>query len=316
MTLESLFKHFEKIIIDYRQCGFFFAFGNFLWFIRNKIPIKVYNAIQMKKHSIVEKKIIKTLEKELIKLPCIEQKRHSFAIAPIWVCWLQGEKKMPQIPQICLERIRKFSGSHPVKLITLDNYNEFVNLPQTITKLFKDKKICMAHFADILRTYLLYNYGGCWIDSTIYLTAPLDEKIFNYDFYSIKYNPNDNFYITQCRWSNFFMCCKPGNIIMGYTLNMFYKYLEVKQSFIDYFMMDYFMDITIQHSIIAKKQIENVPINNEKVLSLSKIINEMYNEDDFQELCRTTKIHKLSWRCSTNNVAEYTYLSHIIKQDV
>ena len=44
--------------------------------------------------------------------------------APIWVCWWQGEKQMPELVKQCYKLLKKYSGTHPVKLLTKNNYQE------------------------------------------------------------------------------------------------------------------------------------------------------------------------------------------------
>ena len=38
----------------------------------------------------------------------------------------------------------------------------------------------MAHLADLIRSKLLYQYGGIWCDATMYMTDFFDENIYEY----------------------------------------------------------------------------------------------------------------------------------------
>lgn len=40
-----------------------------------------------------------------------------------------------------------------------------------------------AHYVDICRVELLYEYGGYWLDSTCFVTAPIPEWICRQDFF-------------------------------------------------------------------------------------------------------------------------------------
>ena len=46
------------------------------------------------------------------------------ATSPIWVCWWQGEKKMPDIVKVCYSSICRHADNHPVILITEKNFQE------------------------------------------------------------------------------------------------------------------------------------------------------------------------------------------------
>ena len=45
------------------------------------------------------------------------------ATSPIWVCWWQGEKKMPDIVKVCYSSICRHADNHPVILITEKNFH-------------------------------------------------------------------------------------------------------------------------------------------------------------------------------------------------
>ena len=46
--------------------------------------------------------------------------------APIWVCWWQGEEQMPELVKQCYKLLKRYSGRHPVKLLTKDNYQKYI----------------------------------------------------------------------------------------------------------------------------------------------------------------------------------------------
>ena len=49
--------------------------------------------------------------------------------APVWVCWWTGEETAPLLVRQCIKSIRKNAGTHPVHLITKDNYRDFLEIP-------------------------------------------------------------------------------------------------------------------------------------------------------------------------------------------
>ena len=83
----------------------------------------------------------------------------------IWSIWLQGEKNAPDLVQACFRSIRKNCRQ---ELVVLDEkqLRKFITLPDIIWKKRAAGKIKNAHFADICRVELLYEYGGIWMDST------------------------------------------------------------------------------------------------------------------------------------------------------
>lgn len=86
---------------------------------------------------------------------------------------------------------------------------------------------------------------------------------------------------------------------MGYTLELFYNWLLIKDYFIDYFMMDYFMDMVLRDNAALKFQIESIPYNNENIHKLKFHLEEEFSTDRLNEICGDTYIHKLSWKNCT-----------------
>lgn len=120
----------------------------------------------------------------------------------IWVCWWQGENSMPEMVRKCYNSIIHHANGHVVKLITFDNYKNYVGIDNRIVEKVKSGKFKLAHFADLVRVKLLEKYGGLWLDSTILLTADIDEKFFH-NFLSVKSRPVDNDSVSEYRWCSF-----------------------------------------------------------------------------------------------------------------
>ena len=101
----------------------------------------------------------------------------------IWVCWLQGEENAPEIIKACIASMRKWAKGYEIRLITDKNLLEYVNIPEYIIRKYQEGKITFTHFSDILRTCLLYEHGGIWIDSTVLLTGELPKEITTEPFF-------------------------------------------------------------------------------------------------------------------------------------
>lgn len=81
----------------------------------------------------------------------------------IWTTWLQGEENAPEIIQLNLASIRKNSSGHSVIVITNENVNCFINIPESIMQKHLSGIIGHAHYSDIIRMMILAQYGGIWL---------------------------------------------------------------------------------------------------------------------------------------------------------
>lgn len=144
----------------------------------------------LKKNKLVEKKIEKIFlnkeyenNKEKLFEPQIDTNLYK---GKIWVFWWQGLDKAPLIIKLCINNMKKYIKDREIIIITKDNFSYYINLPSYIMEKFNNGNISIQHFSDIIRFYLLYYYGGLWLDATILMKDKLDNNIFDYKFYSIK----------------------------------------------------------------------------------------------------------------------------------
>lgn len=215
----------------------------------------------------------------------------------IWVFWWTGEESAPDIVKACVKSIRKNAGNHEVVFIDKDNYEKYVNLPAPIIEKHDLKQLSHAHFSDILRHTLLAKYGGVWIDSTVFVSKPLPEFLFESPFYTAKSVDLSAFYFSRSRWTGYFLCGETECPLFSFTRDMLIDYWEKNDFIIDYLLMDYVFDIACKTIPSVKAVMEKVPDNNLLRGKLMAQINEPYSKELFSELQNgDTFISKLSWR--------------------
>ncbi len=266
-------------------------------------------------HEIIETYLVskgykEELEKQLI--PQVQDKEKNKM--PIWVCWWQGEEAMPEIVKVCYQRILKFAGSHPVHLVTIDNYGNYVNFSTTTMSKYKNKMLLPAHLADLLRLKLLDAYGGLWLDATIFLSHPLEENIFDYDFYSLSNDCKNHISVSNFRWCSFVLGCRKGNPLVHSLSVSFEKYIEQENFFIHYLVIDYFIDILYKHNDYVKGLIDDLPHGGKYLHTLRELYPQPFNRNKFDSILAETEYFKLTYK---ENLVEKTqdgvetYYSHI-----
>jgi hypothetical protein len=87
----------------------------------------------------------------------------------LWTYWHSGEP--PLVVRRCLTSWQAHNPGYVVNLVTEQNLSQFVDM--------KEVPAAFAHTwparqSDWLRLYLLYRYGGIWLDASIFLTGPID----------------------------------------------------------------------------------------------------------------------------------------------
>lgn len=78
----------------------------------------------------------------------------------IWVCWLQGEDKMPEITKKCYQSLLKYSAGRKVNFVCEKNLSNWIDIPAFIQEKVNNGAISRTHYADYIRLKLLKEYGG------------------------------------------------------------------------------------------------------------------------------------------------------------
>lgn len=217
--------------------------------------------------------------------------------SPIWICWFDGIENAPPLVKRCVSSIKNSAGLHPVNLITWENVNEYVSLPDYIIEKVKNGMIGLAHFSDVLRVCLLAEYGGIWLDSTIYCNGILPDEYFNYSFFTCKSDERDIGCVSRNRWTTFCLGGFKGNIFFQVLKDFFYTYWKEENQAIDYLFFDDVIELARENIPIVSKMINDVPNNNLYRNELIARFDKVWKKDCLADIFQSdTKLFKLGYR--------------------
>lgn len=274
----------------------------------------LYNVMIAQKHRMLYYKMLK--KKYLGR--CLSQREwerkekvnHSDTI---WICWLQGFDKAPEIVQRCVESIRKHITNKKIVLLDENNLGQYVKMPDYIIDKWKRGIIGNAHFTDLVRLELLIQYGGYWIDSTVLCTDAsvleyIDkEPLFMYSFYYFGFNPEimelNNWFIHSCT----------NNNILCLLRELLYCYWKERDRAVDYFLTHLFLTMAVEY---YEKEYKEMPIISQvDAHVLATYIFDEYKEDKYALLKKSTGFHKLSTRFDTEQMKQKdTFYDVVIRQ--
>ena len=236
--------------------------------------------------------------------------------APIWSVWWQGEENAPEIVKMCFASIRKHRRQHPFRVITRENYQEYIELPEYIIEKSRSGVIRLTHLSDIVRVCLLSQYGGLWLDSTIFAAGTIPDEIFGSDYYSIKqgFDPKSHA-VTQGRWASFCQAARKGSPLCGVALDIQLKYWEKQSSLIDYILIDYAFELAYEELPECRRLLDSIPVNNRGVESLRPLLSSPWNAEAFKKLTADTQFFKLTWKHPFNKMrfGRETFYGHLTK---
>ncbi|MCH3958984.1 MAG: capsular polysaccharide synthesis protein [Selenomonas sp.] len=247
---------------------------------------------------------------DTMKLDKVKMQRIPSTQFPIWVLWWQGEDCMPSVVRKCYERLIQMSEGCDLRLITKDNFEKYVEIPEYITDKFYDNKFSITHFSDILRFALLEKYGGMWIDATVFVTEPIMNRleIIDTELFTVKQgNYIESYNIAHGRWTGFLMSTSyKKHPFFQVGLKCFYKYWKEHDMLVDYFLIDYIIDYLTRINRMLSDLIANIPMNNQYIFFLKKDTLNTFNDNRLMYL-KSTMFYKLSWKKDCNRELNALY---------
>lgn len=226
----------------------------------------------------------------------------------IWWCWLQGEENAPKLCKKCLESIRKHFPDYKVIVVTNENMMKYVHIPDYVLEKFKKGYFSRTHFSDILRTLLLVEHGGIWIDSTVYCTGRNDDilslPIFVYQDW--KFNRQQT-----CVCSSWFISARKGDPILSTTRDLLFKYWKDHDFLDNYYLFHLFFHLATER---CKEEWNNVPrFSNLPPHYLQFELFDYYSSKRFDQIITASDFHKLTYKDKRMiNGESGSFYNHII----
>lgn len=281
---------------------------NVLKSIYYSLPRKIYDRelVQNNRHYKKMLKLEKKYKKYIDKTIVSDKESSDY----VFTCWLQGEENAPELVKKCIESMRKHFKDKKLIVITEENLKDYTNLPDFIYKKWKDGIIPHAQFSDIVRTNLLINNGGLWLDSTVFCTGNLDRYVDdNIDLFVYK---NEHRACNSICLSNWLIYAKKNNPILVNTQNILYRYWKDNNTLIDYFIYHLIFTIVTKE---FEEDWKNVPAfsNIDPHMLWFYAFYEKFDQKRFNQIKEMSNFHKLSYKFDEKLLKEDSFYEHIIK---
>ena len=231
----------------------------------------------------------------------------------IWLCWLQGMEQAPDIVKQCVASVKHYMPEYRLQVLTAENIAQFVELPEHIWVKYKNGTITFTHFSDILRTALLVQHGGIWLDATVLLTDAIPAQMTNLPLFFFQKSILSHI---PHFGSNWFLIARKGNPVMQRMLELLFAYWERENTIRDYFIYHLFLYLVLTRNgqgIAAKKQIPYIP--NVDAHTLQFVLFEDFSNSQWEQIISRSPIHKLTWKFNHNEPLDkkgtyYDYILH------
>lgn len=234
----------------------------------------------------------------------------------IWTMWQQGEDQMPETVKASIKTIKTFAERNNCEfnLLTDENLHNFVEIPKDIIKKYKNKELKPAHFSDIVRFYLLYEYGGVWMDATLFVSPYATLELFEGDFFSLNHPPLQTDQMKRTvgdyKWSGFLLAGKKGKSYFKNIRDLYVYYVRKYPIFIDYLIMDYFILSEYNSNSYYRKLVDNLRVyaHAESIWFFKFNDSKLFDENEWDNVLRTTPIMKTTYKINKTELVPQSYL--------
>lgn len=224
-------------------------------------------------------------------------------VAPIWICWLQGEEYAPRRVANLIANVRRHAGGHPVKVVNRESILSAVELPAEVVGGLDRGDLRLQTFTDVARVWLLERYGGVWVDASVLLVSPIPECVFEEDMWTAKgielCFPSAPGLVDIAVWQSYFVGSGRHGLTISFMRDFMAEYFSRYSGMIDYVLINHVAKIARDCIPAIASLADRVPRNNELCESLSQYMlkgggaseeaRRLYLEGD-------TFFYKLSWR--------------------
>ena len=213
----------------------------------------------------------------------------------LWQYWHQGKENAPDLIQKCFESVQKYESDKEIHVLSFDTIKNYVEIPQKYYDLLNSGKIPIAIFSDILRLYLLEKYGGCWVDSTIYLTDKIPQSVWDSDFCVVQKNPLTD--LQENKMSCFFIRAKKDSANLRAIKRSIENYWAENDFLLNYFMFEHISTMLSCKTPELKSEWDNMPYLDGNIIgTLQTMMEKDFNKEEFNNLKTKTFMHKLTYK--------------------
>ncbi|MTB65139.1 capsular biosynthesis protein [Streptococcus sp. zg-86] len=218
----------------------------------------------------------------------------------VWVMWLQGMDDAPEIVKKCYASLIKNLPNKEIILLTEGNYRDYVTFPNYIQNKIDKGLIGNAHMSDLLRLELLENYGGTWIDATVFLSdGNIPDFMLDTDFFmfqKLKPGLDGN----PLSISNWFITSTTSNPMLKMTKELLYQYWQKNNQAMHYFIFHMLFQLVIENFEEEWKKVVPVSSSTPHILLLKLF--DPYKSEVMTAIYRQSSIHKLTYKLKDEDI--------------
>jgi len=230
----------------------------------------------------------------------------------IWTCWFQGRENAPPLVKKCLDSWERNNPGWKFRCLDAVSLDRYVPLRQYID--LDSQSLTAASLSDVLRILLLHEFGGVWVDATLFCNRPLDDwlpPVMDEGFFAFA-APGPGRPL-----SSWFLSAKSGNYLISTWCARTIEYWRNRTKSDDYFWFHHlFRDICEAggESAEAWSRVPKVSADGPHALQFGGLMYRPW-KDVIGSIDWTTPVFKLTHRLQEEGLEPGCMLAHLLGED-
>ena len=213
---------------------------------------------------------------------------------PIWTMWWQGEVQMPPVIRECYASILRNANGREVILLTKENLNDYIQLPDYVQRKVDEGKITLTHLSDHIRTTLLAEKGGLYMDCALFVTKPIE--LGEVPFFSTRVEGKPCRVANRHKWVFGLIGSNKGDVVARFMQELFFAYWEKYDVQINYLMMDFMLLYAYNKIPAIKAEIDLIPYHSPNLHESRYLFNQKIDEARFEKYINNNTFFSLTYR--------------------
>lgn len=233
----------------------------------------------------------------------------------IWIMWYQGLEEAPLIVKRCISSIERYKPKgYNIVILSAANLSQYVEIPEYILLALEEGNMSLTHFSDLIRLYLLVEYGGIWIDSTVYLCGEVPAFMYTGLFL---FNNVSVTAVPVIKNSSWWISAEKNDYILSKTLNLLENYWRNERDLIEYFLLHIAMAKVINEDLRASAEYKKVPcFSNLNAHYFASILEKTFLVEEYDKVKQISPVQKLTYKRRYIRGDLYTFYDAIINEQL
>lgn len=237
-------------------------------------------------------------------MPASPQRSVSSPLAPhpdvrqnrtIWAYWHQGIANAPLLVKKC---VRSVCQNKPAEydMIVLDqsNIRQYVWFAPFIWDKLGRGAISKTHFSDLLRIELLYLYGGCWVDATVFCSGAIVPYMLDADLFFFQWSMLGESVLKGSSW---WIAAQKGSRTIRRARDYLYRYWEQEDVLRHYYLLHIILSRVIDEDSCCMAEFKSMPyVCNAGPHVLYANMEFAYSASKWRAVKAHSDVHKLSYK--------------------